>query len=284
MRSWPIVDASTRAWWRAVGRPVDLAGAHSWLQAPVSAGPRVQEAWLAEEANRLGGTLVEDDPNAGLIPDLSVLDRPGFDTSRLAPQVRDFYSHTARWRMEAWSQWSPLFAAPGALISHFFGRRLQQLALPIRPLDVAYGMDSRVVPIVADDGQQLAAGWLRTLRRTGGFVYSGCYRTCPLPGAPGASVHVSFPLEAGNVQVFLRPALGPGGSLALRSGQGRFGQDGAYVVVRHGTGDYAARVPLRETFRVFVDDDGVLRTDHELRLYSATALRLHYKLPPATAD
>lgn len=278
VRGWPIIDAGTRAWWRAVGRPVELDGSHSWLQAPVSAGPRVQEGWLSDEAERLSGTLAEEDPRAGLIPDLGVLGRQGFDAGLLAPQVRDFYAHTAAWRMEAWSQWSALFAAPGALISHFFGRRLQQLALPIRPLDVAYGIDSRVVPIKDHSGEQLAAGWLRTLRRTGGYVYSGCYTTRTLPGARGRSVHVSFPLESGNVQVFLRPVLGPDGSLLLLSGRGRFGQDGAYVVVRHGQGDYAARVPLQERFHVFVDEDGVLRTDHELRLFSARALRLHYKL------
>ena len=282
MRAWPIIDAGTRAWWRTVGRPVDLNRQHSWLRAPVSAGPRVREGWLADEAERLGGTLVRDDPGAGLIPDLAVLDRSGFDAGLLAPQIREFYAHTAAWRMETWSQWSPPFAAPGALISHFFGRRLQQLALPIRSLDVAYGMDSRVVPILDAGGTQLAAGWLRTLRRTGGVVFSGCYGTRTLPGASGASVHVSFPLEAGNVQVFLRPILGPGGSLVLHSGRGRFGQDGAYVVVRHGRGDHAARVPLHETFHVFIDDDGVLRTDHELRLFSARALRLHYKLLPGS--
>jgi hypothetical protein len=37
-------------------------------------------------------------------------------------------------------------------------------------------------------------------------------------------------------------------------------------------------VPLHETFRVYVDAHGVLRTDHELRLWSAWAVRLHYKL------
>ena len=29
---------------------------------------------------------------------------------------------------------------------------------------------------------------------------------------------------------------------------------------------------------MYVDADGVLRTDHELRLWSASAVRLHYKL------
>jgi hypothetical protein len=41
---------------------------------------------------------------------------------------------------------------------------------------------------------------------------------------------------------------------------------------------YAARVPLHETFRIYVDDEGTLRTDHTIRLRSTTAVRLHYKL------
>jgi hypothetical protein len=32
---------------------------------------------------------------------------------------------------------------------------------------------------------------------------------------------------------------------------------------------------------VYVDPHGVLRTDHELRLRQAPAVRLHYKLEPA---
>jgi len=41
---------------------------------------------------------------------------------------------------------------------------------------------------------------------------------------------------------------------------------------------YASRAPIHQTFHVFVDADGVLRTDHELRFARATAVRLHYKL------
>ncbi|HXH79828.1 hypothetical protein [Nocardioides sp.] len=67
------------------------------------------------------------------------------------------------------------------------------------------------------------------------------------------------------------------GGLLLESSSGRFGQDGAYVVVRDGS-DVAARVPLHETFHIYVDDRGVLRTDHELRLRTMSAVRLHYRL------
>ena len=274
------LDLLTRKWWRAVGRPVDLAGEHSWLDAPMATGPVVRDGWLAEAAARAGGRVHEEVPGAGLIATFSSLDGPGFDSFDLAPAVRDFYEHTSDWRMEVWTGWQAAFQPGGALVSRLFGKRVEQLALPTRPLDVARGMDSRVSVIADATGAQTAAGWLRTLRATGEYVYSGCYSHRQLPGADRPSVHVAFPLESGNVQVFLRPEVGVGGSLWLRSPRGEFGQDGAYVVVEDAGSTYATRVPIHEDFHVYVDDDGVLRTDHELRLWSAPAVRLHYKLEP----
>jgi len=43
---------------------------------------------------------------------------------------------------------------------------------------------------------------------------------------------------------------------------------------------YAAQVPLRETFHVYTDAEGVLRTDHWLNVGRWRALRLHYRLDP----
>ena len=274
----PTLDLLTRKWWRAVGRRVDLAGEHAWLDAPMSTGSVVRDGWLEEAAARTGGQVHEQVPGAGLIAHFASLDGPGFDSAGLAPEVRDFYEHTSDWRMEVWTGWQPLFQPGGELISRLFGRRVEQLALPTRPLDVARGMDSRVSLITDATGAQVAAGWLRTLRATGEYVYSGCYAHRVLPGADRPSVHVAFPLESGNVQVFLRPEVDADGSLWLRSPGEGFGGNGAYVVVRDGGSTYAASVPIREEFHVFVDDEGTLRTDHELRLGRARVVRLHYRL------
>jgi len=212
---------------------------------------------------------------------MSILDGAGFRAADLDPAVRHFYEHTARWRMEVWAQWSALFQPGGELVSRLFGRRVQQLALPTRPLDVAHGVDSRIVQLVGSNGQQHAAGWLRTLAATGEFVYSGCYSARLLPGSDQPSVHVAFPVESGNVQVFLRPSAPADGSLVLSSPPGAFGDAGAYVVVRGRRGGaHAARVPLHERFHVYRDHRGVLRTDHALRFYGALVLRLHYRLEP----
>lgn len=277
------LDLATRVFWRAVGRPVDLAGAELWLDAPMHSGEHVGDNWLPAAAAVRGGALREQDDHAGLLDDMGQLDGPGFRAADLRPEIRSFYEHTTRWRMEVWTQWNAVFQPGGEVISRLFGQRVQQLALPTRPLDVAHGMDSRVVPILGRDGRQQAAAWLRTLRSTGKYVYSGCYATRLLPGSRQPSVHVTFPLESGNVQVFLRPRALPGGALELSSPAGSFGQDGAYVVVEVGGRTHAARAPIHETFRVYVDDEQVLRTDHVLRLWSLPVVRLHYKLIPARA-
>jgi hypothetical protein len=94
-----------------------------------------------------------------------------------------------------------------------FGRRVEQLALPMRPLDSAQGMDSTIIVITGAGGRQCEAAWLRRLRSAGDYVYNGCYSTRHRPGADRASIHVAFPLEEGNVQVFLRPDIGHNGSL-----------------------------------------------------------------------
>ncbi|MFT4166691.1 MAG: hypothetical protein QM650_15740 [Microlunatus sp.] len=282
------LDLLTRKWWRLVGRQIDLTQTEAWLAGPTVRGSTVGDSWLAEEAARYGGRTHED-PDAGLMPSMAALDGPGFAAADLATSVRDFYEHTARWRMEVWTEWAPMFWPGGELIavaeshdltlvSRLFGTRVQQLALPTRPLAVSRGMTKQITVLTDSTGQQRTAGWLRRLRATDSYVYSGCYTHTLLPGAARPSVHVSFPLQYGNVQVFLRPEIDTDGSLWLRSPGGRFGADGCYVVVLDGGRTHAAMVPLRETFHVFVDDEGILRTDHELRLGTARITRLHYKL------
>lgn len=273
-----MMDLGTRKFWRAAGRAVDLAGREAWLQAPMVGPGPVGDTWLEAEAGRRGGEVLRDVPDAGLLASWDRLAGKGFDPSKLHPSVVDFYLHTAQWRMEVWSTWSPALWPGGELVSRLFGKRVQQLALPTNPMDVARGLDGRVIPLTDADGEQVAAGWIRTLRSTGDVVFSGCYSTMTLPGADRPSVHVSFPLESGNVQVFLRPSNRADGGLELASPSGAWGTDGAYVTVRDGGRDYAKRAPLHESFALYVDEEGVLRTDHRIRFGRVTALRLHYKL------
>lgn len=276
-----VLDLASRSLWQVTGRRIDLDGDEWWLDAPISSSARIGPEWIGTEAARHGGVLGEHDPEAGLLPSLSVLDGPGFAADQVHPMVRDLYEHTAAWQMDVWSGWSPVFWPVGELISRWWSRRVEQLALPMRPLDVAHGMDSSVTPVRDQEGVHVASAWTRTLRASGRTVFSGAYSSRTLPGADRPSVHVAFPLESGNLQVFLRPSATDGGGLLLESLRGGFGDDGAYVVVR-GARAHAARVPLHETFHTYVDPHGVMRTDHELRVWGASALRLHYKFERAS--
>ncbi len=85
--------------------------------------------------------------------------------------------------------------------------------------------------------------------------------------------------------MFLRPEVGPNGSLLLASPLGSFGQDGAYLIVadRDGESAWVRRAPIAERFLVAVDDEGVLRTDHALDLWTIPIIRLHYRLEPKAA-
>jgi hypothetical protein len=271
-----LIDRSTQAWVRATGRRVSFDD-HPWLLGPIGSPRLVSDEWLEREAKRLGGTLVD---GGGLLGQMRDLAGEGFDPSLLARPVVDFYECTSAWRLEVWSQWCPAAWPIGWLLSAVFSRRLQQLSLPLRPLDVALGMNSRVVVVRDAANTQLGAAWLRTLCSTGQTVYSGWYGIARLPKPQRPSVRVVFPLPNGSIIVFLRPEVGPHGTLILTSPVGSFGDDGAYLVVARpdGRAGWVRRVPIAERFVVWVDDDGVLRTDHALDLWHVPVIRLHYRM------
>jgi hypothetical protein len=271
------IDRATQAWVRTTGRTIRLDDS-PWLDGPVGSSTRIADEWLAREADRLGGELCE---GGGLFDSLDELTGPGFDPSALAPEIVRFYERTSDWRLDVRSRWTSAALPFGWMLSSLFARRLQQLAFPLRPLDVARGMDGRVVAVRSSTGRQLGAAWLRTLRSTGQVVYSGWYGPALLPGHAAPSIRVMFPLPNGSVTVFLRPSVDRDGALVLTSPIAKFGDDGAYLIVR-GAGRTVAvrRVPLAERFRVYVDREGTLRTDHQLDLWSIPALRLHYRLEP----
>lgn len=281
------LDAGTRAFWRLAGRRVDLGGEHAWLRAPAADSGTIGESWLDAAAASVGGTVARGQAG-GLVPDVSALDGPGFAAPSLAPAVRHFYEHTDAWTMDAWSSWSPVFQPGGLLVEHLFGRRLQQLALPVQPLDVSHGIDSEIVAIRDADGEQVWAAWLRRLRRSGQFLFSGAYAVRSLPGAERPGVHVTFPLESGNVQVFLRPEVRDDGALILASTSSAFG---GHRCLRP-----RPRPPPRR--RGCLGDEGAdprgvrrlrrrpgdLRTDHELKAGPARALRLHDRMRRGKVD
>ena len=273
-----LVDRVTQRWVIATGRRIDLAGGERWLDGPVGDAGGIGDRWVDAHAARHGADVVEG-PEQGLLPTFAVL-APSLDVAAVSPQIAAFYETTAAWSVDLWSRWARWAEPGGRLINTVFAHRLRQLSLPLDPLEVAEGMDSRIAAIVAPDGGHLGTVWQRTLRATGATVFGGFYGSWALPGAPGPSVRVVFPLPNGSLTVFLRPEVTSDGGLVLSSGPGRFGDDGAYLVVRPDAADHgwARRVPLHERFALSVGPDGSVRCDHRLDLGPAEVLRLRYRL------
>jgi hypothetical protein len=271
------IDALTQRWVIRTGRRVDLLEM-PWLQGPVGDREVIGDAWLLGEAERLGAA-VGPAGHAGLLPCMDQLDGPGFDAGRLHPAVRDFYDRTSSWRLGVSVKWS-LWAWPmGWLVAAVFARRLEQLALPLRRRDVADGMTSVVTPLLKEH-HQVGARWLRRSTATGSVIYSGLYDTTQPPDARRPYVRVCFPLPQGRLVVLLAADVVSDGGLRLSSGVGGWGEPGAYLVVERADGAWARRVPLHETFHVYVAVDGTLRTDHNPRFRRLPVVDLRYRMTP----
>lgn len=280
-----LVDRFTQRWVIATGRPVEFAGPERWLDGPIGSPDGVGEDWIEQHAGRHGARL-EVAPDQGLLPDFGALAGPGLDVTEVSAAIVDFYEHTSGWSVDVWSRWSRWAEPGGRLINWLFARRLRQLSLPTDPLDVAYGMQSRVVGLVDPDGDHLGTAWQRTVRSTGTTIFGGFYGIATRPAAGRPSIRVVFPLPNGSLTVFLRPDAAADGGLVLTSPAGRFGDDGAYLIVRPDAGPrgWARRIPVPERFELFTDVDGVLRCDHRIDLGRREILRLHYRLQRRGAD
>lgn len=279
-----LLDRLTQRWVIATGRPVEFEGAECWLDGPTGAPDGIGEGWIDQYASRRGAHLEEDGPQ-GLLPEFAALSGAGLDVDAVSPAIVDFYEATSEWSVDVWSRWSRWAEPGGRLVNALFAHRLRQLSLPVDPLDVAYGMRSRVIGLVGPDGSHLGTAWQRTMRATGTTIFGGFYGIVTRPSATRPSIRVVFPLPNGSLTVFLRPDATADGGLVLSSPAGEFGDDGAYLVVRPGASarGWARRVPLPERFHVFTDVDGAVRCDHHLSLGRREVLRLHYRLQRASS-
>jgi hypothetical protein len=271
--------AGIRQWVRLCGKRVARCDA-PWLECPMGPNGRIGAEFydtLAQQ-QRLE---IRPAPDAGLLPDFDALKGSRFDPSAVHPAVRDFYEHTAAYRLEAWSEAGLLTRFFLWGLTRFVSRRMDQLNFPVSSLELAGGMSSRVLPMVdPETGRSVYTGWLRRLAADGRVIYTGLYSAQRPPAYPDPCVKVSFPLPMGSATVFLRPEAQPDGSFKLISSGDRFGGPGFYRMVEVDPGHWKVRYlrTLREFFHVYVDREGVLRTEHTVRFLGLTVLRLHYRM------
>jgi len=272
---------------RLTGRTVKRKDA-PWLDS-VLGKPGLIGSGIYQKIAEEQGLALTMPPDAGLIPDFGALRGPSFDPDAVHQRIRHFYEHTTLYHLEVWSE--VYFAGKFVLwlLVEFISRRMNQLNFPISSLEVAKGMTSEIVQLREhESGKLMYTGWLRRFRSNGKVIYAGLYSTEQIPGEANLCVKVTFPCY-GSSNVYLRPVAHPDGSFGLVSTGAAFGKSGFYRLVAAGTDAYRVRAftTLHEIFRVYVDEDNVLRTDHEIHFIGLTILRLHYKMtltPKATGD
>jgi hypothetical protein len=279
-----LSDWLTQRWVQATGRRVELV-THPWLEGPVGEVDRIGTAFFRRLAERRGLEVVAAGPGRGLLDDFSRLRGPACDPDRVDPRVAAFYERTADFDLDIWSEWCGAFRPFGGALAAIFSRRLQQLNVPLSALDTRLGITSEVLQLRDPTGLVVHTAWVREVVSTGRTLYAGSYSLCEAPGAPGACVKVVFPLPHGSAIVIMRPRADPDGGLTLQSAGRRFGDPGFYFFVEQAPGRGWARHvrTLKETIRVYADAQGVLRADHELSIWGARFLRLHYRMRPRAA-
>jgi len=273
-----MLEGSIHIWVRLTGRFIRKADA-PWLSCPLGERGRIGTAIYERIAQR-EKLEIRSNRNAGLILDFNSLRGPSFDPDAVRPEVRHFYERTAEYHLEVWSEVHLAGRFFLWLLVEFISRRMDQLNFPISSLEVSKGMSSEVVQLVEAGSRRVAyMGWLRRLKSSGRVIYAGLYSITRVPGETHPCVKVTFPCR-GSANVYLRPIAHADGSFGLDSSGGAFGRSGFYRLIGAGPDQWRVRYvkTLHELFRVYVDEEGVLRTDHTISFLGLTILRLHYKM------
>jgi len=278
-----FLEGGIQIWVRITGKRIREADA-PWLRCPLGERGRIGTG-IYERIAREENLQIRVPPGAGLIPDFNALRGPRFNPDAIHPAIRHFYEHAAAYHLEVWTEVSLLGRFFLWLLVEFISRRMEQLNFPISSLEVAKGMSSEVVQLLEPvSGRIVYTGWLRRLKSSGHVIYAGLYSTVQVPGEPNPCVKVTFPCN-GSANVYLCPVAHPDGSFGLDSSGSAWGRSGFYRIVRSGPEHRRVRYvkTLHELFHVYVDDEGVLRTEHIISFLGLTIIRLHYKMSPASS-
>lgn len=278
-------DWTTQRWVQITGKRIRLDDA-DWLGGPCGSPRGIGLGFFDDLAVKTGLQIERGGKPRGLIPEFSKLATSDFDPALVHPQVRAFYEQTSLYEMDVWSEWCGVFGPFGRLLALLFSRRLQQLNVPLSPLDTSLGIRSDIAQLTWPSTGELAyTAWTRQLVGSGNVLYAAAYSLCAIPGLSGPCVKVVFPLPNGNAIVVMRPQAHGDGSFSVVSSGDRFGDPGFYFTVQADTGHVWARYlpSLRESIRVYASHESV-RADHQLTLWGAQFLRLHYRLRRPTLD
>ncbi len=273
-----LLDKTTQLWVKLTGRKIDPEK-YPWLIGPIGDPDKIGDAFIARIASEQHLQVIFNEPNSGLLEDIRELQFTETELQLLNPEIADFYEHTSNYDFEFWSEWIGLFRPFGGLLSILFSKRLQQLNLPLSPLDSSRGINSQIIKLKKNH-TSIWTIWYRTLKSNNRVIYSGVYTTCSPSHYATPLLKVVFPLPNGNASVIMNKKIEGDGSLLLSSDGKKFGDHGFYFYLTDWKGKHWAKYvkAMHEWIRVYVDEDKVLRADHHLNFYGMRFLNLHYKM------
>src|SRR2546423_11922051 len=236
-----LQDWITQVWVKATGRRIDPIK-DSWLIGPIGDTRLIKDKFIHALAKKNDLSIIENPVNGGLIETFDDLGLSEEDKILLHPKVVHFYEQTSKYNFEIWSEWCGIFRPFGWLLSIIFSKRLQQLNLPLKPLDSARGLQSNLIMLIDRTTNKVKwTVWYRTLKSTNNVSYSGIYTTCEIPNQTGKFLKVIFPLPNGNASVIMKKEISKNGALKLSSDGKRFGDNGFYFTLTNSNGKYWGR-------------------------------------------
>ncbi|MGB9964647.1 hypothetical protein [Halobacterium sp. CBA1126] len=274
----------------AAGVAASLAGAAAWRArdvpfSPVTGGSRIGAGFVDRR-----GLGADDGELAGEMNDMAEFARPGFDPGRVAPEVRDFYEHTAEYEMLLRARWHRPFRT-GAALAAPVTTRVRQLNLPAPGDEDWRRLSSRFVALECEaDPRDGARAWIRT-DETGAAAFVALYASHERDGE--RYVNIAAPLPGGNLSTVLRIGhLGAGDATGVELTTGAPGDPGLYWVVP----PVGFALPADQRFRVWpaggsVEPPSVVEdptggaatalATHEMWLAGAKFLTVEYAVVPA---
>lgn len=273
-----LLDKTTQYWVKTCGKKIDPVK-EQWLIGPIGDPDIIRDKFIAALAKKENLTVTYDEPNAGLVESMENMGLSADEQKKLRPEIADFYENTSNYTFEFWSEWRGIFKPFGQLLSRLFSKRLQQLNLPLSALDSSKGLSSTIIKLKRDK-ETVWTIWFRTLKATKHVIYSGVYTTCKPENFPTPVLKIVFPLPNGNASVVMNHKVEDDGSLILSSDGKNFGDNGFYFTLTDRKGKYWAKYVkvMLEWIRVYVDEENILRADHNLNIYGLRFLDLHYKM------
>ncbi len=273
-----ILDKTTQFWVKLTGRRID-PNQYNWLIGPIGDPDKIGDKFLTRLAVENNLDIITNPQNSGLLESINDLGLTEPELKTIRPEIIDFYERTSNYEFEFWSEWKGLFRPFGWLLSTLFSKRLQQLNLPLAPLDSSKGIKSKIIKLKKGE-KTFWTIWYRTLKSNERVIYSGIYTTCSPSNYQSPLLKVVFPLPNGNASVVMTKKIDNNGSLTLSSDGKAFGQNGFYFYLTDNKGRHWAKYvrAMHEWITVYVDEENVLRADHNLNFYGLRFLNLHYKM------